>query len=89
VTVADDSVVSTNDQTSIPARSGPAVLYEARDSGVAVVLYADAGMGIVETSEKAEKLMHDSMQRTDFIEGITAFFEKRSPNFPPLMAKSA
>ena len=52
-------------------------------------LYADAGMGIVETSEKAEKLMHDSMQRTDFIEGITAFFEKRSPNFPPLMAKSA
>ena len=47
-------------------------------------LYADAGMGIVETSHKAEKLMHDSMQRTDFIEGITAFFEKRPPNFPPM-----
>ena len=47
-------------------------------------LYADAGMAIVETSEKAEKLMHDSMQRTDFIEGITAFFEKRPPNFPPM-----
>jgi enoyl-CoA hydratase/carnithine racemase len=47
-------------------------------------LYADAGMPIVETSNKAEKLMHDSMQRTDFIEGITAFFEKRPPNFPPL-----
>jgi enoyl-CoA hydratase/carnithine racemase len=52
-------------------------------------LYADAGTGIVETSEKAEKLMHESMQRTDFIEGITAFFEKRSPNFPALMAESA
>jgi enoyl-CoA hydratase/carnithine racemase len=47
-------------------------------------LYADAGTGIVETSDKAEKLMHDSMQRTDFIEGITAFFEKRPPNFPPM-----
>jgi enoyl-CoA hydratase/carnithine racemase len=47
-------------------------------------LYGDAGMEIVETSNKAEKLMHDSMQRPDFIEGITAFFEKRPPNFPPL-----
>lgn len=47
-------------------------------------LYADAAAGMVETSEKAEKLMHDSMQRTDFLEGITAFFQKRTPNFPPL-----
>jgi enoyl-CoA hydratase/carnithine racemase len=47
-------------------------------------LYADAGMEMVATSNKAEKLMHDSMQRPDFIEGITAFFEKRPPNFPPL-----
>jgi enoyl-CoA hydratase/carnithine racemase len=47
-------------------------------------LYADAGLPIVETSENAEKLMHDSMTRPDFIEGITAFFEKRPPNFPPL-----
>ena len=47
-------------------------------------LYADAEMAIVETSAKAEKLMHDSMQRTDFIEGITAFFEKCRPNFPPM-----
>jgi hypothetical protein len=27
--------------------------------------------------------MHESMQRPDFIEGITSFFEKRQPNFPP------
>lgn len=47
-------------------------------------LYADAGLGMVDTSNQAEKLMHDSMQRPDFIEGITAFFEKRPPNFPPL-----
>ncbi|BBZ31640.1 enoyl-CoA hydratase [Mycolicibacterium confluentis] len=52
-------------------------------------LYADADMHLVETSNKAEKLMHDSMQRTDFIEGITAFFEKRTPNFPPLAGEAA
>lgn len=49
-------------------------------------LYADADLPIIETSNKAEKLMHESMMRPDFIEGITAFFEKRSPNFPPLTA---
>lgn len=47
-------------------------------------LYADAGLPIVETSTRAEQLMHESMTRSDFIEGITAFFEKRSPKFPPL-----
>ena len=52
-------------------------------------LYADAALEMVETSNKAEKLMHDSMKRTDFIEGITAFFQKRPPNFPPLAGGSA
>ena len=37
-----------------------------------------------DASAEAEKLMHESMQRPDFIEGITAFFEKRQPRFPPL-----
>ena len=50
-------------------------------------LYADAGLPIVETSNKAERLMHESMTRPDFIEGITAFFQKRAPNFPPLAAQ--
>ncbi|OBK26930.1 enoyl-CoA hydratase [Mycobacterium asiaticum] len=48
-------------------------------------LYADAGLPIVETSNRAEQLMHESMTRSDFIEGITAFFEKRPPKFPPLL----
>jgi hypothetical protein len=28
--------------------------------------------------------MQESMLRPDFIEGITSFFEKRPPTFPPL-----
>ena len=32
---------------------------------------------VVDASDDAEKLMHESMQRPDFIEGITSFFEKR------------
>jgi len=47
-------------------------------------LYDDALRNVHETSADAEKLMHESMQRPDFIEGITAFFEKRQPSFPPL-----
>ncbi|WP_123024034.1 enoyl-CoA hydratase [Mycolicibacterium stellerae] len=46
-------------------------------------VYADAMRDVFEASDHAEKLMHESMQRPDFIEGITAFFEKRTPNFPP------
>ena len=54
-------------------------------SALAVIkrqVYDDALRDMVATSAQAEKLMHESMQRPDFIEGITAFFEKRPPNFP-------
>jgi enoyl-CoA hydratase/carnithine racemase len=56
-------------------------------SSLAVIkeqVYADAMRDVVEASDRAEKLMHESMLRPDFIEGITAFFEKRTPSFPPL-----
>lgn len=47
-------------------------------------MYRDAERNVHEASAEAEKLMHESMLRPDFIEGITAFFEKRPPSFPPL-----
>lgn len=56
-------------------------------SSLAVIkqqVYADTMRTVFEASDHAEKLMHESMQRPDFIEGITSFFEKRPPNFPPL-----
>ena len=55
-------------------------------SSLAVIkqqVYADTMREVFEASDDAEKLMHESMQRPDFIEGITSFFEKRQPNFPP------
>jgi enoyl-CoA hydratase/carnithine racemase len=56
-------------------------------SALAVIkrqIYDDAARNVHDTSATAEKLMHESMLRPDFIEGITAFFEKRQPSFPPL-----
>jgi enoyl-CoA hydratase/carnithine racemase len=56
-------------------------------SSLAVIkqqVYADTMRDVFEASAVAEKLMHESMLRPDFIEGITSFFEKRLPNFPPL-----
>lgn len=47
-------------------------------------LYGDAGDDVVAVSSRAEALMHESMVRPDLVEGITAFFEKRPPNFPAL-----
>lgn len=56
-------------------------------SSLAVIkqqVYADTMRDVFEASDRAEALMHESMQRPDFIEGITSFFEKRPPNFSPL-----
>ena len=47
-------------------------------------VYGDAIRDVAGASARAESLMHESMLRPDFIEGIMSFFEKRAPVFPPL-----
>jgi enoyl-CoA hydratase/carnithine racemase len=47
-------------------------------------VYGDAIRDVADASARAEALMHESMLRSDFIEGIMSFFEKRPPVFPPL-----
>jgi enoyl-CoA hydratase/carnithine racemase len=47
-------------------------------------LYGDAHDEVLDVSSRAEGLMHESMRRPDLAEGITAFLDKRPPNFPPL-----
>jgi enoyl-CoA hydratase/carnithine racemase len=49
--------------------------------------YGDAGRDLTDASATAEALMHESMLRPDFIEGIMSFFEKRAPAFPFLAGK--
>jgi len=59
-------------------------------SSLAVIkrqVYADTMRDVFEASAEAERLMNESLGRPDFIEGITSFFEKRPPNFPPLKGR--
>ncbi|WP_068274023.1 enoyl-CoA hydratase [Aldersonia kunmingensis] len=46
--------------------------------------YTDVEGDVVAATARAETLMNESLTKPDVIEGITAFFEKRPPNFPPL-----
>ncbi|MGB3331882.1 MAG: enoyl-CoA hydratase [Mycobacterium sp.] len=47
-------------------------------------VYRDALDDVAAVSARAEALMYESLARPDLVEGITSFFEKRPPNFPPL-----
>ena len=61
-------------------------------SSLAVIkqqVYGDTMTDVFEASAQAEKLMGESMLRPDFIEGITAFFEKRPPTFAPLKGQES
>jgi enoyl-CoA hydratase/carnithine racemase len=51
--------------------------------------YGDAMREVAHASDRAEALLHESLQRPDVIEGITSFLDKRAPNFPGLSASNA
>jgi enoyl-CoA hydratase/carnithine racemase len=50
--------------------------------------YGDAMREVVQASDRAEALLHESLQRPDVIEGITSFLDKRAPSFPGLSASN-
>jgi enoyl-CoA hydratase/carnithine racemase len=68
--------------TDIAANCSPASL-----AVIKAQAYRDALDDVAAVSARAETLMYESLQRPDLIEGITSFFEKRPPNFPPLTEK--
>ena len=51
--------------------------------------YGDASSDVADTSARAEMLMHESLLRPDVVEGISSFFEKRTPRFPALRPRHA
>lgn len=56
-------------------------------SALAVIkqqVYDDTAQDRFAASQRAEQLMYESLQRPDLVEGITSFFERRTPQFPPL-----
>jgi enoyl-CoA hydratase/carnithine racemase len=52
-------------------------------------VYADLERGLLEASERADRLMLESFAAPDFIEGVTSFIERRDPRFPALGSYSA
>jgi enoyl-CoA hydratase/carnithine racemase len=44
-------------------------------------VYKQSGMGLAEAYEHASRAMVENMLTADAVEGISAFFEKREPNW--------
>ena len=47
-------------------------------------VYGDLERGLAPSLEDANRLMVDSLQAPDFVEGVQSFVEKREPSFAPL-----
>ncbi len=52
-------------------------------------VYADLERGLSAAADEANKLMLESFQRPDFVEGVQSFVEKREPDFPPVTSERA
>jgi enoyl-CoA hydratase/carnithine racemase len=47
-------------------------------------VYADLERGLLDSTERADRLMLESFARPDFAEGVTSFVERRAPSFAAL-----
>jgi enoyl-CoA hydratase/carnithine racemase len=51
-------------------------------------VYGDLERGLQLSLEDANRLMVESLQAPDFVEGVASFVEKREPSFAPLRAEA-
>lgn len=52
-------------------------------------VYADLERPLAEAAEEASRLMLESFERPDFVEGVQSFVEKREPGFAPVTSERA
>ena len=52
-------------------------------------VYADLERPLAAAADEANRLMLESFERPDFVEGVQSFVEKREPDFPPVTSERA
>jgi enoyl-CoA hydratase/carnithine racemase len=52
-------------------------------------VYADLERPLAAAAEEANRLMLESFERPDFVEGVQSFVQKREPDFPPVTSERA
>jgi enoyl-CoA hydratase/carnithine racemase len=72
------------DETLAYARDLAANCSPASMATMKAQVYADLDRGVAEALPNADRLMVESLQAPDFVEGVQSFLERREPNFAPL-----
>ena len=72
------------DETLAYARDLAANCSPASMASMKAQVYADLDRGVTEALPNADRLMVESLQAPDFVEGVQSFLERREPNFAPL-----
>jgi enoyl-CoA hydratase/carnithine racemase len=75
-TLIDETLAYARD---LAGRSSPASMAAMKRQ-----VYRDLDRELDDAIEEANRLMAESLQAPDFVEGVTSFVERREPNFAPL-----